>query len=171
MKDVDTKELIRELRSQGWEVEKGNSGHYKCTPPNPKMDIVYMSTTSSDFRAMRNNISQLKKSGFVSPWEPDSRRGEEPMDNGEGTTIDYLEHVLDAFQEVHGTPVDQVVFERNGKAWTAYIPVHEPVRVAGTSSEGTGETPSDALKEVMSTMRATIKERIRKLQELEARIG
>jgi len=58
----DVRSLQTALKSQGWEVEKTASGHFKCVPPNGK-PIVHVSA-SGDTRGWRNALSDLKRSGF-----------------------------------------------------------------------------------------------------------
>jgi len=94
------------------------------------------------------------------------------MDNGEGRTLDYLNEVLDLFTAVHGHAVSQVLLERDEAGrWNARIPLHEHIQAPLTNLEGEGDTPTEAIERSMNTMKGTIKERIRKLQELEARLG
>lgn len=59
----DVRELVEELRHQGWRVEPGTSGKLICKSPDG-VTIVVLHGTPSDFRWRRNAISQLKRGGF-----------------------------------------------------------------------------------------------------------
>ena len=172
---ANIKALIKELRDQDFIVEKTAQGHYRVCPPDPQYPIVHMGGDSGDPRAWKNNLSRLKKSGFIPSWEePSSKRTpmEDVMQNGEGKPLDYLNEVLDLFTEVHGHDVSQILLERNeGGGWHARIPMHEHIQAPLTNQSGEGETPTEAIERSMSSMKGTIKDRIRKLQELEARLG
>lgn len=61
-----TRELIRELRTQGWRVEQTKHGHYKAKSSDGKQLITFCD--SEEVRAMKNNLALLKRSGFE--WPP-----------------------------------------------------------------------------------------------------
>lgn len=65
---VDLKHLKRAARQQGWTVELANGGHLKWTPPTDS-PIVFSPSTPSDWRAIANIVSRLRKSGFVAPGD------------------------------------------------------------------------------------------------------
>lgn len=67
----DFKPIIRELRTQGWEVELTSQGHYRARPPDQTRQIVHFSM-SNDPRALKNTLSNLRASGFR--WEEPERR-------------------------------------------------------------------------------------------------
>lgn len=62
------------LEAQGWVLERRSSGHWKGTPPDRTKSIVHFSE-SSEPRAFRNTLADLRKQGFI--WEeekPSSKR-------------------------------------------------------------------------------------------------
>lgn len=62
-KEVD--QLLRELRVQGWRVERTRGGHYKAFPPDPAATPVVIPGTPSDSRSLRNTIGLLRRGGFI----------------------------------------------------------------------------------------------------------
>lgn len=60
------RQLIRELEKQGWTVELTKGNHYKATPPGSKLG-VYFPSTPSDWRSLKNVLSELRKRGFQWP--------------------------------------------------------------------------------------------------------
>jgi len=170
---ISTKELIRELRSQGWEVDQTTQGHYRATPPDRSKPIVHMGSESGDFRAVRNNIARLRKSGFIPPWDEPSSPGDDMSNgsNGESTRmpLDYLEKVLELYAHVHKLPADQILFtkEADGR-WLMTIPNDT---VLATGDHGKGRQPEDACRELFQSLRGVIRQRIEELQALEAQLG
>lgn len=67
---AEFKPVIRALEIQGWRVAKTGQGHYRAAPPNEAAQVVHFGT-SSDHRALKNTIAQLRRSGFV--WPPPRR--------------------------------------------------------------------------------------------------
>jgi len=59
------RKIVKALQDQNWTVLRTTSGHWKFVPSDPTKDIVIGSGTRSDHRALRNMISQLKRSGAV----------------------------------------------------------------------------------------------------------
>lgn len=59
----DVRELLEELRSQGWRIEPGKSGKVMCKSPDA-VTLVVLHGTPSDRRWRQNAISQLKRGGF-----------------------------------------------------------------------------------------------------------
>ncbi len=53
---------------QGFEIAMTRNGHRKFIPPDKTKAIVYAASTPSDHRALRNLISQLRRSGLIWPW-------------------------------------------------------------------------------------------------------
>jgi hypothetical protein len=90
MPALDFKTLVKELRTQNWAVSQSNSGHWRCTPPDPKQAIVHLSE-SGDYRAIRNSLADLKRSGFV--WEERGRRGP-ALEQGTPMEVEQLLDVL-----------------------------------------------------------------------------
>lgn len=64
-------EILDELRRQGWRVVLG--AHVKAYPPDESKPMVAMSSTPSDVRGLKNNIAQLRRSGFE--WPPKLAKG------------------------------------------------------------------------------------------------
>lgn len=64
MPSLDFRSVHRALAEQGWRVEQTQMGHYKAAPPDRTRTIVHFSE-SNDPRAIRNTITNLKKSGFA----------------------------------------------------------------------------------------------------------
>ena len=48
---------------QGWRVERSNADHYKWYAPDGK-SIVVSGSTPSDHRAIKNQISRMRRVGF-----------------------------------------------------------------------------------------------------------
>ncbi len=67
--------LVEQAEEQGFLFEALPGGHYRFRPPDPSKPLVVVPATPGDFRAKRNVISDLKKSGFVIP-----RRGKGSTD-------------------------------------------------------------------------------------------
>lgn len=58
------KELIKELRRQGWSVELSKrSGHYKACSPEKGVGPVFIASTPSEYRSTKNVTSELRKRG------------------------------------------------------------------------------------------------------------
>ena len=64
------REIIAELRYQGWNVNQTTQGHYKACPPDKTKEIIHFSL-STDTHAQLNTIRDLKKQGFQ--WPPPSK--------------------------------------------------------------------------------------------------
>ena len=67
----DATKIVRELRRQHFAVELANSGHWHVIQGGRR--ILTMAQSPSDWRAIRNDISDLRKFGFV--WPPPGRKG------------------------------------------------------------------------------------------------
>lgn len=63
MSDRVVQEIVGKLVAQGWRIEGGHGRHYKAFPPDPSKPMVVFAATPSDWRSMRNAISQLRRSG------------------------------------------------------------------------------------------------------------
>lgn len=55
--------LLNLAVTQGWWVERSNNNHYKVYPPNG--NIVFISSTPSDYRAIKNIERDLRANGLV----------------------------------------------------------------------------------------------------------
>lgn len=59
----EARQLARKAEKQGWIVELSRGGHLKYKAPDGT--IHFFSSTPSDTRAMKNQISVMSKHGFV----------------------------------------------------------------------------------------------------------
>jgi hypothetical protein len=59
----ELKELLAAARAQEWRVELGKGGHYKLYAPDG-VHIVLVGGTSSDRRALDNDVSRMRRYGF-----------------------------------------------------------------------------------------------------------
>lgn len=59
MSSKEIKQIIREAEDLGWEVNLTNNGHYKCQ--HPSGGLIFMASTPSDRRALRNIRNYLRK--------------------------------------------------------------------------------------------------------------
>jgi hypothetical protein len=58
------KRITRIAEDQGWEVSLTGGGHYKFLSPDPSVPPIYTSQTPSDYRALLNFKSRLRRSGL-----------------------------------------------------------------------------------------------------------
>ena len=72
-----TNEIIRELNAQGWRVEQTRRGHYQAFAPDGRTRATFADTTEP--RAMKNNLADLRRSGQFM-WPPPDRK--RPQTNG-----------------------------------------------------------------------------------------
>lgn len=70
MPSLDVRTVIDKLNEQGWEVERTGGGHWKAVPPDKSKPLVHFSSCREP-HALRNTLSDLRKSGFV--WEDPPR--------------------------------------------------------------------------------------------------
>jgi hypothetical protein len=63
----ERKEVIDELRRQGWTVDQTNNGHWKARPADRTKEVVHISMLSGS-NALNNAMRDLKRSGFI--WPP-----------------------------------------------------------------------------------------------------
>lgn len=59
----DLSTVIAAVREQGWQVTVHNM-QYKMVPPNPEQPMVFGPATQPSPRAMRNLVTQLRRSGL-----------------------------------------------------------------------------------------------------------
>jgi predicted RNA binding protein YcfA (HicA-like mRNA interferase family) len=62
-KDVNTKQLVKIARRQGWTVEPTRGGHLKLIPPNGGQFVV-LASTPSDHRVWKNDRARLRRQGL-----------------------------------------------------------------------------------------------------------
>lgn len=65
-----TEALIKACTQQGWRVEHRKGGHYMAFPADKTQPPVAFAATPSDHRAIKNTISQMRRSGLIWPWPP-----------------------------------------------------------------------------------------------------
>jgi predicted RNA binding protein YcfA (HicA-like mRNA interferase family) len=58
----EVKPMLKKLKKQGWYVEKGRSGHWKCFPPGSKHACT-VAATPSDYRSWLNDRAALRRRG------------------------------------------------------------------------------------------------------------
>lgn len=174
---ITTKELIKELQDQGWTVDQTSQGHYRATPPDPDKQIVHMGGDSGDYRAVRNNIARLKKSGFNPPWDEPSNLENDMSTESEdrSMSLDDLEVVLELYSDVreldmkYAQPATQLLFtkEEDGR-WLVTVPTEYLI---SEGEFGKGRSPGDACRSLFRSLKEVIQAQIQKLQELDARLS
>lgn len=82
---ADFKPVIRALEIQGWRVAKTGQGHYRAAPPDSAKAVCHFST-SSEPRAFKNTIAQLRRNGLI--WPPPRRVTRERNTRTEDEMID-----------------------------------------------------------------------------------
>jgi hypothetical protein len=71
MTTLTIKNLRRAAIAQDWAVEQTSQGHLKFIPPDKNKRQIVTSGTPSDYRAINNFLSDLRRSGCFSwPWPP-----------------------------------------------------------------------------------------------------
>lgn len=63
MANKEVRELVKELREQGWHVDESGR-HIRAYPPDKSRPMVTLSKTPSDHRWKANTLAQLRRSGF-----------------------------------------------------------------------------------------------------------
>jgi hypothetical protein len=67
-RDADIKDILRAAIAQGWEIRKTTQGHFRAVPPDKTKPVVFIGGNTGDFRAIKNTLAQLRRSGFI--WPP-----------------------------------------------------------------------------------------------------
>lgn len=67
----DLDRVLDEAVRQGWRVERGRGGYWKCWPPDKAKPMVVVSGTPSDQGAIRKIIRDLVRSGLR--WPPEQK--------------------------------------------------------------------------------------------------
>lgn len=62
MMDKDTRKLVQKLQAQGFQVRPTTRGHLKVTKDG--QFVTVLAGTGSDWRGLRNAVSQAKRHGF-----------------------------------------------------------------------------------------------------------
>ena len=65
MNDSEWQKLINAALEQGWTIEPKKKCHLKWTPPHAGGPVVFTSATPSDYRAVRNARSDLRRAGLI----------------------------------------------------------------------------------------------------------
>lgn len=61
--DKEEREILAQLRAQGWRTERTSSGHHKCYPPGGGQQVLFaLGGKGSGFH---NALARLRRSGFV----------------------------------------------------------------------------------------------------------
>lgn len=61
---MSLKEVLKAARDAGWKVTMTGGGHWRLVPPDLSQPMVHTGSTPSDHRAVKNLVSQLRKSGL-----------------------------------------------------------------------------------------------------------
>jgi hypothetical protein len=64
MADKWLADLRGELEAQGFVIKETKKG-WQVRPPDPTKPLVTIHLTNSDWRAQRNTLAQLERSGFI----------------------------------------------------------------------------------------------------------
>jgi predicted RNA binding protein YcfA (HicA-like mRNA interferase family) len=59
----EARQLAEKAVSQGWVVDYSKGGHLRYKAPNGK--ILFFSSTPSDTRSLKNQLSVMVRNGFV----------------------------------------------------------------------------------------------------------
>jgi predicted RNA binding protein YcfA (HicA-like mRNA interferase family) len=59
----EARQLAKKAKEQGWIVDYSNGGHLRYKSPDGK--TLFFSSTPSDTRALKNQISVMSKHGFI----------------------------------------------------------------------------------------------------------
>lgn len=69
---MDRRAVFKELRNQGWSLEKTKNNHWKIT--NPAGRSCFTGSTPGDKRAVRNLMADLRRLGFSYETDTKGRR-------------------------------------------------------------------------------------------------
>lgn len=58
----DLNEILRKLEQQGWRLEKGRGGHWKCYAPDG-VSMVTLQGSQGGGRSLANAKAQLRRAG------------------------------------------------------------------------------------------------------------
>ena len=61
----DVKQLLEKAEAAGWTTKRTGGGHYCLRPPSPRTGQVFIPSTPSDGRSLRNARAMLKRWGLV----------------------------------------------------------------------------------------------------------
>lgn len=59
----EARQLAKKAEQQGWVIDLTKGGHLRYKAPNGK--ILFFSSTPSDARSLKNQVSLMSKNGFV----------------------------------------------------------------------------------------------------------
>lgn len=63
----DLNQLKTLAENQGWDVSLTSGGHLRWDPPDKRFRPVFSASTPSDYRALNNIKSRLKRAGLQIP--------------------------------------------------------------------------------------------------------
>ena len=72
----DRKQLRKGIKDQGWSVKKTRDG-FQAVPPDPTKGSVSWHDTPSDWRADMNAMAEMKRRGFIWPYERKAFRAQQ----------------------------------------------------------------------------------------------
>jgi hypothetical protein len=150
-----TKELIRALRDQAWRVETTSQGHYKGFAPDGRTLITFCET--SEPRAMKNNLSDLRRTGQFQ-WPPPHRRANE-NDGARGGDVGTIESIPKVVQPKQPPERDLDALFRNLKDAKAEF----------TAAESRHSVVMDAVRQAEAALEEAKRRAERALAEANAR--
>jgi hypothetical protein len=72
MKEITA--IRRALIEQGWRIESKGKGYDRAVPPVKDLPAVSLPKTPGEGRAIANLIAQLRRSGFIWPWNAGAKK-------------------------------------------------------------------------------------------------
>lgn len=181
-------ELRKLLHQQGFEIEKRNGGHWCARDPSGSGQ-VFFADTSSDHRAIRNTLAELRRTcpSFKPPWRDDEEEAE-PSPISRSTTkaesrlggitdtlpdFNYLhvDQLLDMFTHALELPVETILVTRTDgpcreEATYSMSIIDTPSAGAiNVIAHGEGASPGSASRKLMYGAQDAIRRRIQEQQE------
>jgi hypothetical protein len=65
---LEFRAIERAAKDQGWTSDRTARGHRRLRPPDPSMKPCIYGGTPGDRRAIRNFLSDCRRSGLIWPW-------------------------------------------------------------------------------------------------------
>lgn len=78
---LDLKAILKELKRQGFKVTLTKSNHYQVKPPDLDAPLIVTSSSTSDYRSLKNFLARLRKAGFVYPKGGKRKSTRRPREN------------------------------------------------------------------------------------------
>lgn len=63
--DNDLRDVLSKVYAQGGVISKCNNSHFRVVPPDKSKPVVFMPSTPSDFRSIKNVVGKLRRAGFL----------------------------------------------------------------------------------------------------------